>query len=32
VRAQKGKVDAAVVPPAVHAARAFPDLVAEVDP
>jgi hypothetical protein len=32
IRALAGKVDAAVVPPSVHAAKAFADLVAEVDP
>ncbi len=32
LRALVGKVDAAVVPPALHAAAGFADLVAEVDP
>jgi hypothetical protein len=32
LRALKGKVDAAVVPPAVHAAKGFAELVADVDP
>ncbi len=32
VRALAGKVDAAVVPPSVHAAPSFAELVAEVDP
>jgi indole-3-glycerol phosphate synthase len=32
VRALAGKVDAAVVPPEVHAAAGFAELVAEVDP
>jgi hypothetical protein len=32
IRALAGKVDAAVVPPAVHGAPDFADLVAEVDP
>jgi hypothetical protein len=32
VRALAGKVNAAVVPPSVHMARDFADLVAEVDP
>jgi hypothetical protein len=32
IRALAGKVDAAVVPPSVHTAKAFADLVAEVDP
>ena len=32
IRALAGKVDAAVVPPGVHADRAFAELVAEVDP
>ena len=32
LRALAGKVDSAVVPPSVHAAAGFEDLVAEVDP
>jgi hypothetical protein len=32
LRAQKGKLDAAVVPPAVHTAAGFAELVADVDP
>jgi hypothetical protein len=32
IRALAGKVDAAVVPPAVHASPSFSELVAEVDP
>ena len=32
IRALCGKVDAAIVPPSVHAAPSFADLVAEVDP
>lgn len=32
IRALAGKVDAAVVPPALHASPAFAELVAEVDP
>jgi hypothetical protein len=32
VRALAGKVDAAVVPPSVHAAASFAELVADVDP
>jgi len=32
VRALAGKVDAAVVPAAVHAAKGFAELVTEVDP
>ncbi|APR86338.1 Hypothetical protein A7982_11687 [Minicystis rosea] len=32
IRALAGKVDAAIVPPSVHAASSFADLVAEVDP
>jgi hypothetical protein len=32
LRAQKGNLDAAVVPPAVHAAKGFAELVADVDP
>jgi hypothetical protein len=32
LRALAGKVDAAVVPPAVHTARGFAELVADVDP
>ncbi len=32
VRALAGKVDAAVVPPGVHASAGFAELVAEVDP
>jgi indole-3-glycerol phosphate synthase len=32
LRALAGKVDAAVVPPALHAAASFAELVAEVDP
>jgi hypothetical protein len=32
VRALKGKVDAAVVPPSLHASKGFAELVAEVDP
>jgi len=32
IRALAGKVDAAVVPPSVHAAAGFAELVAEVDP
>ena len=32
LRALQGKVDAAVVPPALHASRGFAELVAEVDP
>ena len=32
VRALAGKVDAAVVPPSLHAAASFAELVAEVDP
>ena len=32
IRALLGKVDAAVVPAAVHASPSFAELVAEVDP
>jgi hypothetical protein len=32
LRALQGKVDAAVVPPSLHASRGFAELVAEVDP
>ena len=32
LRALHGKVDAAIVPPALHASRGFAELVAEVDP
>ena len=32
LRALAGHVDAAVVPPAVHAAPSFAELVSEVDP